>query len=93
MEESMRKRLEAISARYEEIENELSSPDISDDIQKLTKLSREKSNLEEASQAFSKYLKLESDSNDALEMENSGDDELIAFTRTAPPLGEGCPRG
>ena len=36
MEESMRKRLEAISARYEEIENELSSPDISDDIQKLT---------------------------------------------------------
>jgi len=79
MEESMRKRLEAISARYKEIENELSSPDISDDIQKLTKLSREKSNLEEAYQAFSKYLKLESDSNDALEMENSGDNELIAL--------------
>lgn len=40
MEESMRKRLEVVKKRYEEIEAELSDPSIGEDVKKLTDLSK-----------------------------------------------------
>lgn len=81
MEESMRKRLEATLARYEEIEKELSSDDIASDIDKVTKLSKEKAGLEEAATKYQQYLSLAKDAEDALEMEGSGDPELEAFAK------------
>ena len=45
MEDSMRKRLEAMVERYNAIEEELSSPDVGNDIQKLTKLTKARANM------------------------------------------------
>ena len=81
MEESMRKRLNATKTRYEDIERELASDAVASDVAKLTRLSKEKANLEEAYQLYSQYLALEKDVTDSFEMENSGDPELSEFAK------------
>ncbi|MDO5329957.1 MAG: peptide chain release factor 1 [Bacillota bacterium] len=81
MEESMRKRLEMTLGRYKEIEEELTLDEVASDIDRLTKLNKERANLEEASLAYIQYLNLEKDAEDALEMESSGDPELEAFAK------------
>ncbi len=75
MEESMRKRLEVIKKRHEEIDEELADPSISDNIAKLTSLSKERASLEGPYEAFLKYEKLESDAKDALELISAGEDK------------------
>ncbi len=78
MEDSMRKRLEVVKKRYEEIEEELADPAIGDDVKKLTDLSKERASLEKPYEAYAKYRKLESDAKDALELISSGEDpELV----------------
>ncbi len=78
MEDSMRKRLEVVKKRYEEIGNELADPSIGEDVKRLTDLSKERASLENAYQAYLKYSKLESDAKDALELISSGEDpELV----------------
>ncbi|MGN1261562.1 MAG: peptide chain release factor 1 [Candidatus Enteromonas sp.] len=81
MEESMRKRLNATKARYEDIENELASDAVASDVAKLTRLSKEKANLEEAYHLYLQYLALEKDVEDSYEMESSGDPELAEFAK------------
>ena len=81
MEESMRKRLNATKTRYEDIERELASDAVASDVAKLTGLSKENANLEEAYQLYSQYLALEKDVADSFEMENSGDPELSEFAK------------
>lgn len=81
MEESMRKRLNATKTRYEDIENELASDAVASDVAKLTRLSKEKANLEEAYHLYLQYLALEKDVEDSYEMENSGDPELAEFAK------------
>lgn len=76
MEESMRKRLEATKKRYEEIEQELSTEDFSNNVPKLTALSKEQASLRDAYEAYERYLKLESDAKDANDMANGDDEEL-----------------
>lgn len=75
MEESMRKRLEVIKKRHEEIDEELADPSIADNIAKLTSLSKERASLEGPYEAFLKYEKLESDAKDALELISAGEDK------------------
>ena len=58
MEESMHKRLEAIRIRYEELEKELTSEEVATDVAKFTRLSKEKSDIEEAYEKYSEYLRL-----------------------------------
>ena len=77
----MRKRLNATKARYEDIENELASDAVASDVAKLTRLSKEKANLEEAYHLYLQYLALEKDVEDSYEMENSGDPELAEFAK------------
>ena len=77
----MRKRLNATKTRYEDIERELASDAVASDVAKLTRLSKEKANLEEAYQLYSQYLALEKDVADSFEMENSGDPELSEFAK------------
>ena len=48
-------RLEAIVSRYNEINNELSSPDIVNDIKKMTELSKEQTRLGETVEVYSRY--------------------------------------
>lgn len=77
----MRKRLNATKTRYEDIENELASDAVASDVAKLTRLSKEKANLEEAYHLYLQYLALEKDVEDSYEMENSGDSELAEFAK------------
>lgn len=77
----MRKRLNATKTRYEDIENELASDAVASDVAKLTRLSKEKANLEEAYHLYLQYLALEKDVEDSYEMENSGDPELAEFAK------------
>lgn len=76
MEESMRKRLEATKKRYEEIEQELSTEDFSNNVPKLTTLSKEQASLRDAYEAYERYSKLESDAKEANDMANGDDEEL-----------------
>ena len=76
MESSMRKRLEATTKRFLEIEEELASPDIENDIAKLTSLSKERASLEDAYEAYKKYRKMEEEYQEALASIDSGDPEL-----------------
>jgi peptide chain release factor 1 len=76
MEDSMRQRLEATKKRYLEIEEELSSPTIADNVAKLTSLSKERASLEEAYQGYCAYLKDEEGLIQANEAINSGDEEM-----------------
>ncbi len=71
----MRKRLEVIKKRHEEIDEELADPSIADNIAKLTSLSKERASLEGPYEAFLKYEKLESDAKDALELISAGEDK------------------
>ena len=81
MEESMRKRLQAVQKRYEEIDQELSDPALNEDIARLTALSKEKAELEESYEAFSQYLRAESDAADALELINGDDPDLAEMMK------------
>lgn len=76
MENSMRKRLEAIEKRFLEIEEELAKPEIEEDIAKLTSLSKERASLEEAYEDFLHYKKLEGELQEAIKESNSSDPEL-----------------
>lgn len=80
MEESMRKRLEVIKKRHEEIDEELADPSIGEDVARLTSLSKERASLEKPYEAFLKYEKLESDAKDALELISAGDDPDLVDT-------------
>ncbi len=71
----MRKRLEVIKKRHEEIDEELADPSIADNIAKLTNLSKERASLEGPYEAFLRYEKLESDAKDALELISAGEDK------------------
>ena len=70
MNDSMKKRLEATKERYEQIEKELSDENIDSDLEKLTKLSKEKSNLTEAYHLYCRFLKLEQEVKDSYELES-----------------------
>ncbi|MCQ2796973.1 MAG: peptide chain release factor 1 [Bacilli bacterium] len=81
MEESMRKRLEATKIRCEEIDAELASPDISNDIQKLTSLSKERAGLDTPYQKFLRYLKIESDLKELIETLGIADEEMAEMLK------------
>jgi len=81
MEDSMRKRLEAVKLRHEEIDNELADPALMEDVQKITDLSKERASLDEPYEAYMEYLKAESDLKDAQDIINSGDPELVEMMK------------
>jgi peptide chain release factor 1 len=76
MEESMRQRLEATKKRFEEIDVELSNPDLGNDVAKLTSLSKERASLQEAYDGYIAYLKDEEELKGANEIINGSDPEL-----------------
>ena len=51
-------RLEAIQNRYNEISNELSSPEVINDIKKMTELSKERTVLEKTVEVYKEYKKV-----------------------------------
>ena len=81
MEESMRKRLEVVKTRCEEIDRDLSDPAIMNNVALITELSKERSSLSEAYEGYLEYLKAESDLKDADDIINSGDPELAEMMK------------
>jgi peptide chain release factor 1 len=81
MEESMRKRLEVTKERFKQIEEELTDEKIGEDLSKLTKLTKERSNLEPIVSLFNEYLKNEENYRDSFTLEESGDQEMIELAK------------
>ena len=61
-------RLNAIEERYNEIEKELSSPDVINDIKKMTMLSKERTSLEKTVDVYRKYKQVLADLEEAKEL-------------------------
>ena len=61
-------RLNAIEDRYNEIEKELSSPEVISDIKKMTMLSKEKTSLEKTVDVYKKYKQVLADLEEAKEL-------------------------
>ena len=75
----MIERLEATLKRYNIIKEELSKPEIVNDIKKMTELSKEQTRLEPLVEAYDKYKKIEDDMNAAHEMLK--DKEMAEFAK------------
>ena len=75
----MFERLEDIKQRNEFITNELTKPEVINDIAKTTKLSKEQSSLSEIIECYNDYLKAKQDYNEAKLLAN--DPELGDFAK------------
>lgn len=75
----MIERLEAIKKRYEEIEQELSSPEIISNIKKMTELSKEQTRLGDIVELYTKYKNNEQDIEAAKEMLK--DKDMMEYAR------------
>ena len=75
----MIERLEAINNRYQEITNELSSPEVISDIKKMTELSKEQNRLGVIVEVYSKFKQTNDDIESAKEMLH--DPEMAEFAR------------
>ena len=76
MEDSMFQRLTVASKRLEEIDQELLDENTTRDIKHFREISKERASLEPQVESFNRYLKMQSDYNDALEMSNDSDPEI-----------------
>lgn len=81
MDESMKKRLEATKERFASLEAELEKEDVASDINRFTKLSKERASLEEPTKLYNEYLKHEKEIEDSFELENSGDEEIAELAK------------
>jgi peptide chain release factor 1 len=81
MEESMRKRLEAIKKRHEGIDAELADPALVNDIARLTSLSKERASFDEAYSDYLRYLRLENDLQEAIGAIQGPDKELAELMK------------
>ncbi len=77
----MRKRLEVTQARFTQIEEELADEKVAEDLSKLTKLTKERANLEPIVAKFKEYLKNENNYQDSFALEESGDAEMIELAK------------
>ena len=82
----MIERLEATEKRYNEIGEELSSPEIISDIKKMTELSKERTRLEKTVEVYRNYKKILSDIEEAKEMLH--DKDMAEFAREELQVAE-----
>lgn len=81
MDESMKKRLHAIAERIHVLDEELAQDDATADLDRFTKISKERADLEAPYLSYKEYLAAEQTVADSLEMEASGDPELIELAK------------
>jgi len=75
----MIERLDAINAKYQDITNELSNPDIISNIKKMTELSKEQTRLGGIVEVYSRFKQINEDIESAKEMIQ--DPEMIEFAK------------
>lgn len=73
--------LDAVEKRYEELGKQLEDPEIANDIPKMTKVSRERSSLEETYNKYQELKKVVDGINQAKEMFGLGDDEMLEMAK------------
>ncbi len=78
MDQSMEKRLSAMTVRYEEIEKELEKEDVASDLKKLTSLSKERAELEKPVMQYRQYLQDVEQLKEAEELSGDADLEELA---------------
>jgi peptide chain release factor 1 len=81
MQESMRKRLETVEKRYDELEGLLSDPEVTKDIAKMTAMSKEQASLRAPYEQWKRYIKLEGDLKNDLEIIEGNDAELAELAK------------
>lgn len=81
----MKDRLDAILARYEHLQTELSQPDIASDIERMTKLSKELSGLEPTVEATKTYEELLTQLADLKEIAKDEDPEMRDWAHSEIP--------
>jgi peptide chain release factor 1 len=82
MEEAMFNRLETMKRRLGEINQELETSEVLNDLDNFKKISKEKSNLEPVIEVFDKYLHIETEHKDALALiETESDPEMVEYAR------------
>lgn len=81
----MKDRLEAIIARYDQLQTDLSQPDIASDIERMTQLSKELSGLEPVVEATKTYEELQNQLSDLKEMTNDEDPEIREWAQSEIP--------
>jgi peptide chain release factor 1 len=75
-------RLEAISRRYHEIENEMARPEVATDHERMTKLAREQRTLREIVETYDAYKRARADLESAREMlKHEKDPEMQEYVR------------
>lgn len=79
-------RLQAIEERYQAIQKELSSPEIVNDIEKMTALSKEISGLEPIVQTYKDFLDVENQINDLKELTKDEDPDMREWAQSELPL-------
>ncbi len=89
MEESMKKRLEAIKRRYADIETELAKEDVGNDLKRLASLGKERAELEKPYEQYNAYLKAEVDLKEAEALLDSGDPEMEELAKSEKKRLEG----
>ncbi len=78
----MNEKLQKILDRYNEVEKELNNPAIFSDSEKMSKLSKEKSEIENDVKKIRRYFQLEKNIAENKEIINSGDKELLEIAET-----------
>ena len=73
------RRLEGIAKRYEELQKEISKPEIVQDIKKYQKLNKELKELSEIYETYRLYQKYEREYEEAKELLRSGDEDIKAL--------------
>ena len=81
MDESMKKRLNAICERVAVLDRELAQDDVASNLERFTKISKERADLEGPHSAYKEYMDAERTVADSIEMEQSGDPELVEFAK------------
>ncbi|MCX7831386.1 MAG: peptide chain release factor 1 [Actinobacteria bacterium] len=75
-------RLKSIIEKFEDLTQQLANPDVITDTEKLTKIARERAEMEDLYEAVKKYLSLYDELKSAKEMlENESDDEMKEFLK------------
>lgn len=75
-------RLQAIEKRYQAIHQELSSPDIMNDIEKMTTLSKEMSGLEPIVETYKEFLDVENQVKDLKELTKDEDPDMREWAQS-----------
>ncbi|TSC93989.1 MAG: peptide chain release factor 1 [Candidatus Berkelbacteria bacterium Athens1014_28] len=78
----MNEKLQKILVRYNEVEEELNNPVVFSDTEKYSKLSKEKSEIENDVKKIQRYFQLEKNIAENKEIINSGDKELLEIAET-----------